>query len=108
MEDRLAKAIEIKTTLKNFDIKDDYELYPELEKFSLILNNWVITDEWHKGYLNIKNLGTLIRRNNKKGIELNKKVVTLRKAINEKLGETAKADVKQLLNKFKKKRFLKI
>ena len=57
---------------------------------------------------NIQQLGTLIFRNNKKGIELSKKVVTLRKAINEKLGETAKADVKQLLNKFKKKRVLKI
>ena len=57
---------------------------------------------------NIQQLGTLIFRNNKKGIELSKKVVTLRKAINEKLGETAKADVKQLLNKFKKKHLLKM
>ena len=57
---------------------------------------------------NIKELGTLIYRNNKEGIELNKKIVTLRKAINEKLGESAKADVKQLLNKFKKKHLLKM
>lgn len=57
---------------------------------------------------NIKELGTLIFRDNKKGIELNKKIVTLRKAINEKLGESAKADVKQLLNKFKKKHLLKM
>lgn len=57
---------------------------------------------------NIAALGTLIYRNNKEGIELDKKIVTLRKAINEKLGESAKADVKQLLNRFKKKHLLKM
>lgn len=56
MEKRLAKAIEIKNALKNLDIIEDPELYPELSKFSKILNEWVIKDEWNNGYIKITNL----------------------------------------------------
>lgn len=56
MEKRLTKAIEIKNSLKNLDIIEDSELYPELSKFSKILNEWVFKDEWDKGYIKIINL----------------------------------------------------
>lgn len=47
-------------------------------------------------------LGTEIFRNNNKGIELDKKIVTLRKAINESVAKSVVIDIKQKLDKFKK------
>lgn len=51
----------------------------------------------------IKKLGTEIFRNNKKGIELDKKILTLRKAIIEAISEEAKIEIEQKLDRFKKK-----
>ncbi len=53
-------------------------------------------------------LGTEIQKNPSKGIELSKKIVALRQNIREQLGIVAKADVIQVLDKFKKIRKLKL
>jgi hypothetical protein len=50
---------------------------------------------------NIKKVGTEIFRNNSKGIELSKKIVTLRKSVIEIVQEQAVIEIKQRLNKFK-------
>ena len=51
----------------------------------------------------INKLGTQIYRDNKKGIELSKKVTTLRQNIDQGLGKEVKAEVLQVLDRFKKK-----
>lgn len=50
----------------------------------------------------IADLGTAIFRNNSKGIELNKKIVTLRKNLNEALRESTVFTIKQRLDRFKR------
>lgn len=50
----------------------------------------------------IADLGTTIFRNNSKGIELDKKIVTLRKSLNEVLRESTIATIRQGLDRFKK------
>lgn len=50
----------------------------------------------------IAELGTAIYINNRKGIELDKKILTLRKAINESITKSVVAEVNQRLDKFKK------
>lgn len=50
----------------------------------------------------IAEVGTNIFINNRKGIELDKKILTLRKAINESITESVVAEVNQRLDKFKK------
>lgn len=50
----------------------------------------------------IAKLGTTIFRNNSKGIELNEKIVTLRKNLNEALRESTVATIRQKLDRFKK------
>ncbi len=50
----------------------------------------------------IADLGTTIFRNNSKGIELDKKIVTLRKNLNEALRESTIATIRQRLDRFKK------
>lgn len=50
----------------------------------------------------IARLGTEIFRNNAKGIELSKKIVTLREAINEVVGLSVVDSITQRLDKFKK------
>lgn len=49
----------------------------------------------------IADLGTTIFRNNSKGIELDKKIVTLRKNLNEALRESTIFTIEQRLNRFK-------
>lgn len=49
----------------------------------------------------IARLGTEIFRNNSKGLEIDKKIVTLREAINEAVRESTIATIRQRLNKFK-------
>lgn len=51
----------------------------------------------------IAEVGTAIYINNRKGIELDKKIVTLRKAINESIKESVVVEVTQKLDEFKKK-----
>ncbi|MCK5613612.1 hypothetical protein KAR91_67710 [Candidatus Pacearchaeota archaeon] len=50
----------------------------------------------------IADLGTTIFRNQGKGIELDKKIVTLRKNLTEALTESVKTTIKQKLDKFKR------
>lgn len=50
----------------------------------------------------IADLGTTIFRNNSKGIELDKKIVTLRKNLNEALRESTIVTINQRLDRFKK------
>lgn len=50
----------------------------------------------------IAEIGTTIFLNNSKGIELDKKIVTLRDAINESVAKSVKVDILQRLDKFKK------
>ena len=50
----------------------------------------------------IAELGTLIFQNNSKGIELDKKIVTLRKNLNEALRESTILTIRQKLDKFKR------
>jgi hypothetical protein len=50
----------------------------------------------------IKEIGTEIFINNNKGIELDKKIVTLRKAINKAVTEDVKTQITQKLDEFKK------
>jgi len=50
----------------------------------------------------IADLGTTIYRNKSKGIELDKKIVTLRKNINEALRESTIVSIRQRLDRFKK------
>ena len=49
----------------------------------------------------IARLGTEIFRNNSKGLEIDKKIVTLRKNLNEAVTESVVTDMKKRLNKFK-------
>ena len=49
----------------------------------------------------IADLGTTIFRNQGKGIELDKKIVTLRKNLNEALRESTVIQIKEKLNRFK-------
>lgn len=51
----------------------------------------------------IAEIGTSIFLNNSQGIELDKKIVTLRQAVNEAVSESVKVKIKQRLNKFKNK-----
>ena len=50
----------------------------------------------------INALGTLIFRDNKKGIELTKKISILRENINEEVADAVKIEIEQKLDKFKK------
>ncbi len=50
----------------------------------------------------IADLGTTIFRNNEKGIELDKKIVTLRKNLNKALTESTVLTIKQKLDRFKR------
>ncbi len=56
INDKIAKAIQIKKAIKDLGIIENSEIYPELDKFSKILNNWVFNDEWNRGQIKILNL----------------------------------------------------
>lgn len=50
----------------------------------------------------IAQVGTAIYINNSKGIELDKKIVTLRESLNEAISESVKLEITQRLDRFKK------
>lgn len=56
MEKRLIETIKIRKALRDLEIKEDSELYPELTNFFEILKKWTLTDEWSKGYIKVKGL----------------------------------------------------
>ena len=50
----------------------------------------------------IAEVGTAIFQNNSKGIELDKKIVTLREGLNQAISESVKIEINQRLDRFKK------
>ena len=55
IENRLAKAIEVKKALLELEITE--EICPNLTEFSKILNEWVKTDEWFSGKIKLPEPG---------------------------------------------------